>query len=174
MNGEDVCEAKLSLICSLNGPDEKDENDIGEGLKPGPLLERPIIANMSEKRLIVSWKPYIPFVMHFPCTYKVEMCELPEGDWFVVGSGIKGCTYEIRDLNLLRDYRFRVSVESKNGVSDPSPYTQTNRLRLLPPIENLYPYLVRGIDFRPKIPSPLPKDFDIERPPYDKIQQPPV
>uniref|UniRef100_A0A336KYA7 CSON000839 protein n=1 Tax=Culicoides sonorensis TaxID=179676 RepID=A0A336KYA7_CULSO len=177
-HGESVCDAKLQCIDTVTYPKLRDGDDLeaehGKAYLPSGLVDRPIISNMTERRLILSWKPYIPFVMHYPCTYKVEMCEIPEGDWHPVAAGVKGCRYEIRGLEPYRDYKFRIFVESKQGISEPSPFVQTHRQKVIPPATNLYAYGTPGIDFRPKIPPSLPKDFDIERPPHDKLQQPPV
>jgi hypothetical protein len=101
------------------------------------------------------------------------MLELPDGDWFAARSGIKGCCCEIPNLEPLKDYRFRIRVENKYGVSDPSPYTQTYRQKLEPDPPKFHPYLGPGCDFRPEASAYFPKDFDIERPPHDNYAQAP-
>lgn len=53
--------------------------------------------------------------------------DLPEGDWRTIRTGIRSCALEVKGLEPFRDYRFRVRIENKWGVSDPSPYAQTNR-----------------------------------------------
>lgn len=176
-HGESVCDAKLTVHDVVTYPKLREGDDIDvdhKSNRPSGPIDRPIISNMTERRLILSWKPYVPYCMHYPCTYKVEMCEIPEGDWYPVASGVKGCRYEIRGLEPYRDYKFRIFVESKEGISEPSPYVQTYRQKVIPPATDLHPYGTPGIDFRPKLPPSLPKDFDIERPPHDKMQQPPV
>lgn len=55
------------------------------------------------------------------------MMDMPEGDWRTLNTAVRSCACEIRNLEPLRDYRFRVRVENKFGVSDPSPYVQTYR-----------------------------------------------
>lgn len=82
---------------------------------------------MTDRRLTLSWRPSIPPGPRFPVTYQVEMLDLPDGDWFTVRTGIRSCNCEIRNLEPFRDYRFRIRVENKYGVSEPSPYAQTYR-----------------------------------------------
>ncbi|KAL7294623.1 hypothetical protein TKK_0011927 [Trichogramma kaykai] len=140
---------------------------------PMPLAERPIISRMMDRHLTLSWKPSIPSVPRLPVTYQVEMCELPEGDWFTARSGIRGCVCDIRNLIPFHDYKFRVRVENKYGTSEPSPFAQTYRAKLEPEPPKFYPYLPPGIDFRPETSPYFPKDFDIERPPHDNYAQAP-
>lgn len=101
------------------------------------------------------------------------MLELPEGDWSTVRTGLRSCACDIRDLIPFKDYRFRVRVENKYGVSDPSPYVQTYRHKLEPTAPTVYPYLDPSIDFRPETSPYFPKDFDIEKPPHDGYSQAP-
>ncbi|XP_055686187.1 obscurin isoform X7 [Lutzomyia longipalpis] len=179
-HGEDYCTADLFI--------ETLDDHAGKGVgdqysefdkhkrsgAPVPLADRPIISKMTDRRLTLSWRPSFPSTGRFPVTYQVEMLELPDGDWFTVRSGVRNCACEIRNLEPYRDYRFRIRVESKYGVSDPSPYAQTYRQKLEPDPPKFYPYLMPGIDFRPKTSPHFPKDFDIERPPHDGYAQAPV
>lgn len=55
------------------------------------------------------------------------MMDLPNGNWRTVHKGVRNCACEIKKLEPFRDYRLRVRVENKYGVSDPSPYVQTYR-----------------------------------------------
>lgn len=41
--------------------------------------------------------------------------------------GIRSCACDIHNLEPFRDYKFRVRVENKYGVSDPSPFAVTFR-----------------------------------------------
>ncbi|XP_031784412.1 obscurin isoform X6 [Nasonia vitripennis] len=140
---------------------------------PLPLADRPIISRMMDRHLTLSWKPSIPSMPRLPVTYQVEMCELPDGDWFSARSGVRGCVCDIRNLVPFRDYRFRVRVENKYGMSEPSPYAQSYRAKLEPEPPKFYPYLPPGIDFRPETSPYFPKDFDIERPPHENYAQAP-
>ena len=45
----------------------------------------------------------------------------------MLGTGIRGCSVEIRNLEPHRDYKFRIKVENKLGVSEPSPHITTQR-----------------------------------------------
>lgn len=42
-------------------------------------------------------------------------------------SGVRSCACDIRNLEPFRDYKFRIRVENKYGVSDPSPFAVTYR-----------------------------------------------
>ncbi|CAH1393217.1 unnamed protein product [Nezara viridula] len=177
--GEDECEASFIFDSMGLG----DRHGVGEQFKdfeaykhkgaPMPLADRPIISRMSDRRLTLSWRPSIPFGPRDPVTYQVEMCELPTGDWFTARSGIRSCACEIRNLEPFRDYKFRVRVENKFGISDPSPYAITYRSKLEPETPKFIPYLAPGVDFRPESSPYFPEDFDIERPPHDGYAQAP-
>lgn len=104
---------------------------------------------------------------------QVEMCEVPDGDWFTARTGLRSCVCDIRNLEPFRDYKFRIRVENKYGVSDPSPFAITHRSKLEPDPPKFIPYLEPGIDFRPETSPYFPKDFDIERPPHDGYAQAP-
>ncbi|XP_035445114.2 obscurin isoform X6 [Spodoptera frugiperda] len=140
---------------------------------PMPLADRPIISRMADRHLTLGWKPSIPHGPRFPVTYQVEMCEVPDGDWFTARTGLRSCVCDIRNLEPFRDYKFRIRVENKYGVSDPSPFAITHRSKLEPDPPKFIPYLEPGIDFRPETSPYFPKDFDIERPPHDGYAQAP-
>lgn len=94
---------------------------------PTPLSDPPHIIKMTDHHLQLAWKPSVPTMPRYPVTYQLEMLDLPDGDWHTVRTGIRRCDCNLRDLEPFRDYRFRVRVENKFGVSDPSPYLQTYR-----------------------------------------------
>ena len=92
-----------------------------------PLADRPVISRMADRRLTLSWKPSIPIGPRAPVTYRVEMSEQPDGEWFTARTGIRSCVCDIHNLEPFRDYKFRIRVENKYGVSDPSPFAITFR-----------------------------------------------
>ncbi|XP_058464862.1 obscurin isoform X3 [Malaya genurostris] len=130
---------------------------------PYPLMDKPIISKLSDRRLTLSWKPSMTTVPRYPITYQMEMLELPDGDWHTTRSGIRSCSCEVRNLEPFRDYKFRIRVENKYGVSEPSPYVQTYRQKLEPSAPVFYPYLGPGRDFRPDTSPLYPRNFDVER-----------
>ncbi|XP_018359776.1 PREDICTED: muscle M-line assembly protein unc-89 isoform X3 [Trachymyrmex cornetzi] len=178
-HGEDSCSAEMiyeSLEPRAKKPLADQYADYDKYHKSGiplPLADRPIISRMMDRHLTLSWKPSIPIGPRIPVTYLVEMCELPDGDWFTARSGIRSCVCDIRNLEPFRDYKFRIRVENKYGISDPSPFAQTYRAKLEPDPPKFFPYLPPGIDFRPETSPYFPKDFDIERPPHDGYAQAP-
>lgn len=94
---------------------------------PVPLSDPPIISRMTDRHCTLSWKPSVPSYARAPVTYQLEMCELPQGDWFTARSGIRNCDCTVGNLEPFRDYRFRIRIENKYGISDPSPYATTFR-----------------------------------------------
>ncbi|XP_076666422.1 obscurin isoform X4 [Andrena cerasifolii] len=178
-HGEDSCVADL-IYESLESRPKKsladqyaDFDKYQKSGVPLPLADRPIISRMMDRHLTLSWKPSIPIGPRIPVTYQVEMCESPDGDWFTARSGIRSCVCDIRNLEPFRDYKFRIRVENKYGISEPSPFAQTYRAKLEPDPPKFFPYLPPGIDFRPETSPYFPKDFDIERPPHDGYAQSP-
>ncbi|XP_021942929.1 obscurin isoform X5 [Zootermopsis nevadensis] len=178
-HGEATCEADLnydSLESKPKRPIGDQYTDFDKFRKTGaplPLADRPIISRMTDRRLTLSWKPSIPIGPRVPVTYRVEMSEQPDGDWFTARTGIRSCACDIHNLEPFRDYKFRVRVENKYGVSDPSPFAVTFREKLEPDPPKFFPYLQPGIDFRPETSPYFPKDFDIEKPPHDAYAQAP-
>lgn len=178
-HGEDICHAELvydTLDNKTKNPLSEQYSDIGKYKKSGapvPLADRPIISRMTDRHLTLSWKPSLPSGPRYPVTYQVEMLEMPDGDWFTARTGLRSCVCEVGNLEPFRDYKFRVRVENKFGISDPSPYAQTYRQKLEPDPPKFYPYLAPGIDFRPETSPYFPKDFDIEKPEHDKLAQAP-
>lgn len=175
-HGEDSCSAEL--IYEEEKPHKKPQQQLDtDKYKAGvplPLPDRPYISRMSDKNLTLSWRPSIPAGPKYPIQYQVEMLELPEGDWYVYKSGIRGCHCEIDGLQPFHDYRFRIRAEDRYGVSEPSSYIQTYRHKLEPEARRRYSYMPKGLDFRPDIPDFFPKDYDIEKPQHDGFAQAPV
>ncbi|XP_069669104.1 obscurin isoform X4 [Periplaneta americana] len=178
-HGEATCEADLNYD-SLESKPKRPVGDLYTDFDkfrktgaPLPLADRPIISRMTDRRLTLSWKPSIPIGPRLPVTYRVEMAEQPDGEWFTARTGIRSCVCDIHNLEPFRDYKFRVRVENKYGVSDPSPFAITFREKLEPEPPKFFPYLQPGIDFRPETSPYFPKDFDIEKPPHDGYAQAP-
>lgn len=179
-HGSDICHAHLRFDDGMETKPKKPITDqyteydkYKKSGSPVPLSDAPIISRMTDRRCTLSWKPSIPSAPRAPVTYQLEMLELPHGDWFTVRSGIRNCVCDVRNLEPFRDYKFRVRVENKYGISDPSPYAITHRERLEPEPPKWMPYLPPEIDFRPETSPYFPKDFDIERPPHDNMAQAP-
>lgn len=67
--------------------------------------------------------------------------------------GVRDTLCDVRDLRPGYDYKFRIRVENKHGVSEPSPYTTAHRSKIYEP---------------PKPQDFLPKGYEIEHPPLQK------
>lgn len=154
--GSDTCTARLHLagvdeyIPSVTG--EADGEKLRKTAPPGPLPDPPFIMRMTDNYLTLGWRPSIPTFPRVPVTYEVEMCQEPDGNWTSYKSGLKDSVCDIRGLVPNQDYRFRIRVENKHGISDPSPYITAYRSKLRPPTPADY----------------KPKDYEIEHPPLDK------
>ncbi|XP_075532272.1 obscurin isoform X7 [Dermacentor variabilis] len=127
---------------------------------PDPLTDKPYIRRMTDRDLTLGWKPSPPSRSRVPVTYSVEMAPLPDGNWSPYKSGVKDTQLDVRGLEPFKDYRFRVRVGNKHGLSDPSPYVTAHRSRLggSPPVPK---------EFKPK-------DYEIPHPPLDKPGEAPV
>ncbi|XP_065300526.1 obscurin isoform X6 [Dermacentor albipictus] len=127
---------------------------------PDPLTDKPYIRRMTDRDLTLGWKPSPPSRSRIPVTYSVEMAPLPDGNWSPYKSGVKDTQLDVRGLEPFKDYRFRVRVGNKHGLSDPSPYVTAHRSRLggSPPVPK---------EFKPK-------DYEIPHPPLDKPGEAPV
>lgn len=85
---------------------------------------------MMDNDCTLRWKPSIPRGPRIPVTYRVEMCDHPGGAWRPYASGIKDTTTDVKGLRPGQDYQFRVLVESKHGLSEPSPPVTAHRSKL--------------------------------------------
>ncbi|XP_042877694.1 obscurin-like isoform X2 [Penaeus japonicus] len=134
-HGKLICETLTSRKKRPVGDEYKGFDRIRRSGVPMPLPEKPMISALADRRLTLSWMPHLAAPQTMPCTYQVEMCDAPDGDWFTVRTGIRGCSVDITNLMPKGDYKFRVRVANKYGVSEPSPYVATQRFKLeLPPI----------------------------------------
>ena len=61
------------------------------------------------------------------CNWVRHLDVLPISCLQSFSAGIRGCAVEIRNLEPHRDYKFRIKVENKLGVSEPSPHITTQR-----------------------------------------------
>ncbi|XP_067145351.1 LOW QUALITY PROTEIN: obscurin-like [Centruroides vittatus] len=125
---------------------------------PVPLPEKPYIVRMSDKYLTLGWKPSVPTSPRVPVTYQVEKALHPDGEWSTYKSGIKNCLCDVLNLEPDQDYKFRIRVENKHGVSDPSPYKTARRSKLL--------------ETKP-VSRYEPMDFEIEHPELEKHAEAP-
>lgn len=64
--------------------------------------------------------------------YIVEKCDTRTGKWEPVSKFIRGTKYEVMGLDEGHEYKFRVSAENENGISEP--------LEVLSPVVAQHPY----------------------------------
>ncbi|XP_050698180.1 obscurin-like isoform X5 [Eriocheir sinensis] len=166
--GEAACSGKL--ICeTLTSKKKRPVGDEYQGFDrirrsgvPMPLPDKPMISALSDRRATISWMPHLAAPPTQPVTYLLEMAEYPEGDWNTVRTGIRGCSVDVSNLLPKSDYRFRVRVANKHGVSEPSPYVLTYRHKLeLPPI-TYEPWMDPNYEYKGEGPY-VPEGFRINR-----------
>jgi serine/threonine protein kinase len=134
---------------------------------PMPLPDKPLITLMSDTHVTLTWKPAIPLGPNLAPYYVVEMAEYPDGDWMEVYEEVRGICCDINGLTPLRDYRFRVSVRNRFGVSDPSPYSVAHRSLFADDLAPADPFLPEGSAFDLSTSMKFPKGFDIYKEPYE-------
>ncbi|XP_015782492.1 obscurin isoform X3 [Tetranychus urticae] len=160
-HGNDSSSAKLSLD-NMDKKYRRRSMDVGKELSkrsglPSALLDKPRILRMWDTGISLGWKPAIPSYSGIPVTYTLDWCKHPynDSDWKPYRTGMRDNRCDIPCLEPGQDYSFRVRVENKHGISDPSPVLTAFRSKLLTPHDA------------------RPKDYEIERPPMDKTACPP-
>jgi len=172
-HGEESCEARL-VYDGLEVQPGQSLGDLYAGFEkytlgglPMPLPDKPLITQMSDTKATLTWKPALPLGPNLAPYYMVEMAEYPEGDWEEVYEEVRGINCDINGLVPLRDYRYRVSVRNRFGLSDPSPYCVAHRSNFA--ATNTYGdlFLKPGEPFDLTASTRFPKGFDIYKEPYE-------
>eukprot|EP00094_Tigriopus_californicus_P003329 TCALIF_03202-PA protein Name:"Similar to unc-89 Muscle M-line assembly protein unc-89 (Caenorhabditis elegans)" AED:0.27 eAED:0.27 QI:0/0.83/0.76/0.92/0.91/0.88/25/216/2842 len=172
-HGEAFCESKLMYDGLEVQPDQSlgdcymgfDKYSIS-GL-PIALPDKPLVTQMSDTKVTLTWKPALALGPNLAPYYMVEMAEYPEGDWVEVYEEVRGISCDINGLTPLRDYRFRVSVRNRFGLSDPSPYCVAHRTLLADDMIPKDLFLEEGAKFDLSQSCRFPKGFDIYKEPYE-------
>ena len=172
-HGEAYCEANL-LYDGLEVQPGQSLGDLYQGFDkytigglPMPLPDKPLITQMSDTGVTLTWKPALPLGPNLAPYYVVEMAEYPEGDWMEVYEEVRGICCDINGLTPLRNYRFRVSVKNRFGISDPSPYCVGHRSNFADDSAGKELYLPAGEPFDLTASCRFPKGFDIYKEPYE-------
>jgi len=172
-HGEATCEARL-VYDGLEVQPGQSLGNLYQGFEkytigglPMPLPDKPLICQMSDTKATLTWKPAIPLGPNLAPYYMVEMSEYPEGDWEEVYEEVRGITCDINGLVPLRDYRFRVSVRNRFGLSDPSPYAVAHRSNFASNLSVGDLFLAPGQPFDLTASTRFPKGFDIYKEPYE-------
>ena len=172
-HGEASCEARL-VYDGLEVQPGQTLGNLYQGFEkytmgglPMPLPDKPLICQMSDTKTTLTWKPAIPLGPNLAPYYMVEMAEYPDGDWEEVYDEVRGITCDINGLVPLRDYRFRVSVRNRFGLSDPSPYCVAHRSNFAASTNADNMFLPPGAPFDLTASMRFPKGFDIYKEPYE-------
>merc|ERR1719175_302153 len=171
--GEVSCEARL-IYDGLDVQPGQSLGNLYSGFEkytvsglPMPLPDKPLITQMSDTKVTLTWKPALPLGPNLAPYYMVEMAEYPDGDWEEVYEEVRGITCDINGLVPLRDYRFRVSVRNRFGLSDPSPYCVAHRSNFSANQMSGDLFLAPGEPFDLNASIKFPKGFDIYKEPYE-------
>merc|ERR1719244_2576194 len=139
-HGEATCEAKL-VYDGLEVQPGQTLGNLYQGFEkytigglPMPLPDKPLICQMSDTKVTLTWKPALPLGPN---------------------------------LVPLRDYRFRVSVRNRFGLSDPSPYCVAHRSNFSANFSSGDLFLAPGQPFDLTASTRFPKGFDIYKEPYE-------
>merc|ERR1719244_817290 len=172
-HGEATCEARL-VYDGLEVQPGQTLGNLYQGFEkytigglPMPLPDKPLICQMSDTKVTLTWKPALPLGPNLAPYYMVEMAEYPDGDWEEVYEEVRGITCDINGLVPLRDYRFRVSVRNRFGLSDPGPYCVAHRSNFAAPNAFGDLFLKPGEPFDLMASTRYPKGFDIYKEPYE-------
>jgi len=171
--GESTCEAKL-IYDGLDVQPGQSLGNLYQGFEkytisglPMPLPDKPLITQMSDTKVTLTWKPALPLGPNLAPYYMVEMAEYPDGDWEEIYEEVRGINCDINGLTPLRDYRFRVSVRNRFGLSDPSPYCVAHRSNFAADFGLKDLFLKPGQPFDLTASTRFPKGFDIYKEPYE-------
>ena len=171
--GEASCESHL-MYDGLEVQPNQSLGDLYQGFDkysvsglPMPLPDKPLITQMSDTKATLTWKPALPLGPNLAPYYMVEMAEYPDGDWVEVYEEVRGINCDINGLTPLRDYRFRVSVRNRFGLSDPSPYCVAHRSNFAEDMRPRELFLGPNEAFDLSTSSRFPKGFDIYKEPYE-------
>jgi len=171
--GEVSCEARL-IYDGLDVQPGQSLGNLYSGFEkytvsglPMPLPDKPLITQMSDTKVTLTWKPALPLGPNLAPYYMVEMAEYPDGDWEEVYEEVRGINCDVNGLVPLRDYRFRVSVRNRFGLSDPSPYCVAHRSNFSANQGPRQLFLKPGQPFDLNASTKFPMGFDIYKEPYE-------
>ncbi|XP_012945455.1 twitchin, partial [Aplysia californica] len=139
----------------------------------GVPVGRPTIVEIDEDTARLQWNRVdIPAFDRSdePLLYMVEMQEPPSFRWRELARRVPNNHYIVRDLEPAQDYRFRVRVESRDGLlSEPSPATSMFRTLALThtPVDRL-----KVDDYDADRESVRLSWSRVEVPPYDSRETP--
>ena len=98
-HGEAYCEAKL-VYDGLEVQPGQTLGDCYQGFDkytigglPMPCPDKPLITQMSDTHVTLTWKPALPLGPNLAPYYVVEMAEYPDGDWNEVYEEVRKITY---------------------------------------------------------------------------------
>ncbi|CAH1789060.1 unnamed protein product [Owenia fusiformis] len=119
-----------SLPVDKNGTREKPRE-----IPPLPPAEMPTFSDLKDTSLRLSWLPAErqPNTKPSPLWYNIEVCSPSDNDWSKLSSNWPDPFYDVRGLDPLKNYNFRVRAENDFGLSDPSPIAEFKRTPKEPP-----------------------------------------
>jgi len=92
---------------------------------PKAVREQPTISNLTTNKVSLHWQPPPDHEQYGEITYCVEFKESHSHTWRKVAAGLRETRFDAKNLEMSRQYYFRVRVENEFGMSDPSPAVNT-------------------------------------------------
>ena len=84
------------------------------------MTERPVAKDLSPTTLKLLWKP-ARVDNDSPVTYIVELCKPPSNKWVVIATNVRDTNLLLSDVDVDKEYTFRVIAQNEFGKSEPSP-----------------------------------------------------
>lgn len=87
------------------------------------LKDLPYIVDISSDTVSVAWRSAeIPsrIIDYAPVTYRIELQEMPYGEWITVAKGISATSFKLQNLHPNKDYAIRIRAENEFGLSEPT------------------------------------------------------
>ncbi|XP_074662623.1 protein Obscurin-like [Tubulanus polymorphus] len=109
--------------------EDLDEADTGVPLAPRAINDAPIVHDMAEDSLTLSWPESVmpSYAKQVPILYDVEVRELPGKDWKPIVRNLDDTVYHITGMKPDREYMYRVRAVNDLGISDPSLSTTVHK-----------------------------------------------
>jgi len=92
---------------------------------PKSVREQPTISNLTANKVSLHWQPPPDHEQYGEISYCVEFKESHSHTWRKVAGGLRETRFDAKNLDVSRQYYFRVRVENEFGMSDPSPAVNT-------------------------------------------------
>ncbi|GAB1597543.1 obscurin-like [Argonauta hians] len=90
---------------------------------PRMTKDVPYVVDITADSVSLAWRSAeIPsrIVDYSPVTYRVELQEVPFGNWITVTTGVPTTSFKLNNLHPNKEYAIRIRAENEFGVSEPT------------------------------------------------------